>query len=206
VAELAPWLSEIERNYSHQFLQRTEHLDLPKTLLAAEHLFGRSSQTFDDYKGSFRFPLFLSASRDGLDLQYVVLLADCRGSIEVVFARYSEQCRQIWPGGGFAAPVDNELSRAELDYLSDHVRGYLVGLGHTLVEKSAPFYRVIPSQRVVYGLRAGELFERSIDSAEDFEDVRAAIARDLGEHEDRRDTDSRSALLADISHGVIRCR
>jgi hypothetical protein len=71
---LSPWLRPIRRDYLHEMLVYTpeERYLLPCVFLAAEDLFGRSSQSFDFYKCSFKFPLFLSATKEGRPIHRVV--------------------------------------------------------------------------------------------------------------------------------------
>lgn len=77
--QMEPWLTPIKRDFALE-IRDAEPLELPKTFLGAQYFFGRTSKRFDDYKGSFSFPLYLSGSRDALPLRYVVLLKDRRST------------------------------------------------------------------------------------------------------------------------------
>src|SRR5690606_32973512 len=61
---------------------------LAMTLVGAERVFGRSSRRFDPDKGSFRFPLWLSAARDGFQLRYFLDLRDTRGTVHLEAWRF----------------------------------------------------------------------------------------------------------------------
>jgi hypothetical protein len=204
VHELRPWLDPIERDYSHEMLlhMSPRHCMLPSAFLAAEDLFGRSSQWFDPYKCSFEFPLFLSATRDGRPLRYVVLLGDFRGSITVPFYRLSHERR----ARGFAPyhpPRDEELSRADINAITEFFIGYLVGYGEVLARYAPSFHRVVESEHLIYGNRAGDLFEKSLvdHDWDGFRRAVDAIAADLAEEEARQERDRLERLVGCIERG-----
>jgi hypothetical protein len=183
VSEIGPYCRHIQSSSDAWFYRRTstERLDLPKIFIAAEALFGRSSKKYDDYKGSFGFPLLLSAVRDGVSLRYVVMLEDRRGATDVNFHRIDVDCDpDPRERSRFAPPVDSELGSTDLDYLTGYLLGYLLGYGEGVAPLVPAFYRTVPSELLVYGRRGGELFEREFDDREAFDRAVETIERELG--------------------------
>jgi hypothetical protein len=174
---------------------------LPKTLVAAEALFGRSSRIFDDYKGSFKFPLLLSATRNGSRMRYVIRLGDYRGSVEISFLRVGECART--GDRGYHPPVESELSGSDLDYLSEFLLGYLLGYAESGAADAPSFYRVIRSDNVVYGKQRGDLFERTFEDQTEFESFVSTLEAELGEIQARRQRDFVTRLLDRIDCGEV---
>lgn len=174
VAELASFTRPVGE---WQNLSRLEppHGELASVFIAARAIFGRSCRRFDPHKSSFRFPLLLSATRDASPFRYLVTLEDLRGRTIVSYRRV-----EAMPAAPlvhrYREPVDEELSRNEMDYLGEFLCGYLTGFARAVCVDAPPFVRTIPSMHMLYGLCAGELFEYEASSAADFEQ-RVAAAR-----------------------------
>jgi hypothetical protein len=178
-------------------------LDLPKVFLAAQALFGRTSLHFDPDKGSFSFPLVLSATRDGLALRYFILLRDCRGSIEAPFHRLQNERRAPLLTQS-QAPVEHELSRAEINDLTDCLIGFLRAHGDGLAVIAPPFHRAVRSEFLVYGCRSGEPFERTFANELGYHRVLRLIESELTESESKGEFAYVRELLEDISRGELR--
>jgi hypothetical protein len=204
---LSPWLQPISSGAMRALRSSvySERYRLSKVFVAARDLFGPSSPEFDPYKMSFRYPLFLSAIRDGLALHYVVTLSDRRGGLNVSFLRLGEERGE----GLYAAdraPIDREFSGPELDYLAESLLGYLLGHAKRTAPTQPDFYRVIQSESIVYGRRAGEWFEKQADDSDAFRRIRETIAADLAESESQQERAYKDSLVEDITRGCPRAR
>jgi len=60
---------------------KPNRLTLPKAFLTLEHLFGKTSNFFDDWKGSFSFPLLLLVQKPLEHFFYLMKIYDHRGSL-----------------------------------------------------------------------------------------------------------------------------
>lgn len=58
-----------------------DRLTLPKAFLTLEYLFGKTSDFFDDWKGSFTFPLLLLVQKSKAQFFYMLRIYDHRGTI-----------------------------------------------------------------------------------------------------------------------------
>ncbi len=161
VKEVSDFALPIEENTSaalrRAVAHRAEDLVLPRTLVALEDLFGACPWRSDAWKCTFSFPLLVTADAPTSTLRYLMIVGDCRGSIDVLFYRLQDE---PVPGlNGYHAPFDRELSRQQLDYLTDYLLRFLMERSDAAVPHIESFYRVVGSERIVYGKRGGRLFE-----------------------------------------------
>ena len=207
LAELADWTRPIERDYIYEFSHSVPHapLDLAKVFLAAQALFGRTSLRFDPDEGSFRFPLLLLAKRDGFALRYLILLQDRRGSIEAPFYRLQNERRTEMLAQDHAS-IDRELSRPEINHLTDHLIGFLRAHGGGLAAIAPSFHRIVPSEFLVYGNRSGELFERVLANEDEYRRLPQIVKSALADSESKEELEYVQDLLGDMSRGEVRQR
>jgi hypothetical protein len=200
---IAPRLQPLERDYNLELRRALarERCVLPKVFVAAERLFGRTSGRFDPYKCSFRFPLLITEAPGKAPLRYVALLEDVRGSVLLPFSRLE---RQVVSDRGYQKPIDDELSRDDLNYLTDYLLGYLDGFAESTAVSAPAFYRVIQSEYTVYGYREGDWFEDSYENEKQLEDRLGQIRSDLGQLQHERDGTWVEGLLEDAARGRIR--
>jgi hypothetical protein len=167
---LAPFAECIERDSLFELARsvayRAEPLQLPKSLLALEALLGRSSPHFDPWKSSFDFEVLLSAERQALPLRYLVRIGDHRGSIEMVFYRLRPE--PVAPPRRRHSAGDDGLSRDDINYVTEYLRGFFLGYADGIVATAEPFHRAVSDGWLVYGKRRGDLFEREASSREEF--------------------------------------
>jgi hypothetical protein len=127
-------------------------------------------------------------------MRYVVRLGDFRGSVEFSFLRVGEDARKE-ADHGYSKPFERELSRRELDYLTDFLTGYLLGYAEMVAADAQSFYRVVRSELLVYGKYSGKLFEREFETEEPFADFVGTMKAELGDIERRRERELVQRLL-----------
>lgn len=196
---LSPYLQPIEvvRDVELRIPIYEKRLALPRVFLYAELAFGRTSTRFDPYKGSFRFAVWLSATRGEVPVRYSLTLQDHRGSIELSFSRFEPTAPD--PYRPPIAPLDGELSRNEINRMTDTLLTFLALGGEAMMARSPSFYRRIEVDCVVYGCRSGEAFERCFDSEEAYEQALKVMAADFAEDECERDRACIESLLDELS-------
>ncbi len=150
-----------------------EKFELSKTLAGATALFGRSSEHFDDYKQTFRFPFMLTGQRGKVSIRYLVNVMDLRGDVEVSFHRYHGKISSR----GEVAPVRTEMTADELIYLGDFILGYLLGAGSA--QPGSNFFHAVSADLLVYGMRAGVPFQQEYPSSTKFERALKALEKEF---------------------------
>jgi hypothetical protein len=174
-----------------------EPLLLPKLYLAGEALLGRSSRLYDHDKSSFRYPLLLSATRGSSRMRYLVSVHDFHGSVEVSFHRVRER-EQVDSIRSYQPPIDHELSRRDLNCLSDCIVGFLCGKAEAAMASAPCFHRSIGSVMMAYGMRRGDLFERRFESIEELEGFLREVRDESVDAERASDLAYVTALLDSI--------
>lgn len=67
-----------------------DRLTLSLAFITLEHLFGKTSNWFDDWKGSFSFPLLLVVRKSQGNFTYLLRVFDHRGRVSFSFYRVLE--------------------------------------------------------------------------------------------------------------------
>lgn len=157
------WLYLSERN-------DPDRLTLPKAFLTLEHLFGKTSDSFDDWKGSFRFPLLLVVKKSQDKFFYMLNIYDHRGSLSFAWYRVLEDGVDGYDIYVYQEPFEKEFSREEINQFLSYFYGYLIGVSDWAIPAlPPPFLKRIDSNSILYGCRAGELFEEEFESEEDYQ-------------------------------------
>ncbi len=145
-----------------------DRLTLPKAFLALEHLFGETSHLFDDWKGSFSFPLLLAVKTAG-QFFYLLRVYDHRGSLQFPLYRILENGVDGYDIHAYREPLEIEFSREEINEFICYFYGYLVGVAEIINElPKKSFLKRIDSNHILYGCQDGTFFEEQIDSEEDY--------------------------------------
>ncbi|MBA3923566.1 MAG: hypothetical protein H0X31_18475 [Nostocaceae cyanobacterium] len=148
---------------------KPERLTLPKALLTLEYLFGKSSDAFDDWKGSFTFPLLVSVQKTIGRFFYLMRIYDHRGSLCYPLYRLLEDGVDGYDVNVYHEPFENEFSRQEINELIAYLYGYLTGVSEWVCKPPIqPFLRRIDSNNIIYGYRDEEFFEEDFDSQEEY--------------------------------------
>lgn len=147
-----------------------ERLTLPKAFLTLEHLFGKTSHQFDDWKGTFSFPLLLEVRKDAGCFFYLWRIYDHRGSLYFPLYRVLENGANGYNVNAYRDPFELEFSREEINQFISYFYGYLIGVSKWIYRFSTrTFLKKIDSENIIYGYKDGEFFERQFDSEEEYE-------------------------------------
>jgi hypothetical protein len=196
VAALAPWCRAVEPDpfgdFSRTMTQR--ELTLPRVFLTARRVFGRSSSRFDPHKSSFAFPILLSAARNDVELRYLLMLQDVRGSVRVAFHRFrGQRDPQERP-----IPTEGELSLHDINLVRDAMLEFLYLGGDAAARGVSAVHRTVPSELTVYGCRNGDLFESRYESSEEYQRAVETIRGDLLEAEQNEEREHVGLLLRNV--------
>jgi len=193
LSALLHWLQPIEES-NYYFFRPPRNL--ARTFSAAERLFGRTSQRFDDHKCSFSFPLLMTARRGDCELRYVMKVFDLRGVVNVPLARVQEEPPPALRG--YRAPVERELSRRDIDGITDVLLDVLHDVGDRRTPPDGPFYRTVPAQCIVYGFHGGSWFQEELEDQDAYDRRVAELAVELDPIQLQRERQHVDGLLADV--------
>lgn len=145
-------------------------LTLPKAFLILERLFDKSSTWFDDWKGSFSFPLLVKIQKPDSAFLYLLRIEDFRGSIEYRLYRVLEDGPNGMDIYAFKSPVESEFSNQEINEFIHLVHEFLTDATYFFVKQEfQPFFKRIDSNNILYGYQDSAFFEEQIDSEEEFQ-------------------------------------
>ena len=99
-----------------------DKLNLARTFVALESLFGKSGHFFDSYKGSFIFPLFLGVQKNAQEYPYILCIRDHKGSLEFAFRRVIDAKDKQFDRRVYHKPFADEFSR---DWNSDRKHSHI---------------------------------------------------------------------------------
>jgi len=204
VDQLLPRLRPIAPSHSLDAVLFAQRFSLADNLVGGERAFGRSSSTFDPWKGSFSFPLLLTASRQSRTIRYLLRLRDHRGTVGASWWRFQWEPVETSQAHCYLEPVDGELSRAEIDRVGRTLIEFIALSGEAFMHRQKPFFRTVDSEFVVYGCCAEGPFEQRFDSRQEFQERVHALSCELGEVASEQDLENVRSLLTDISHVQLR--
>jgi hypothetical protein len=179
---ISPYAAKIERDpFCDAGLDQNETLVLPKLFTALESLFGPSSTGFDSWKCSFLFTLLLSGRRGETPFNYILSIRDWRAGVEFSYWRLQQD---PVAAGARVAPVHDELSSSNLDYVTALLFGYLLGHAEKLGQlEPRTFVRQVRSQLLVCGARDGQLFEEHAEDGQAYDQRCLQLSRELDDVE-----------------------
>lgn len=148
-------------------LGRRRLLSLPEYFVALSHLFGASSDHFDDYKSSFCFPFHLTTAKGAARGDYILLVRDRKGGPDSALWRCDGSSRSgLRPIEPFVAA---EFSRDDYRHVMNHLEGYVMGYLNTARLAVPDFVNVVESVLLRYGYRNGQPFEHRCEDDEEFD-------------------------------------
>lgn len=178
-----------------------EPLWLGQTLVAMERRFGPSSPTFDDYRGSYSFPLLLTFDR-GRRCSYLLRFHDYRGMIHIPFYRVVTGDPSERERSSYHPPIAEEFSQQEMDDLTEtlcvDLKRTALGLKDELL---SGFYRSVPSDVLLYGFDGTRFFEFSCASWQHFEDARLDLEMQFGAGRRRTASDRVEHVIDRVTQG-----
>ncbi|NCC86099.1 MAG: hypothetical protein EOM03_18660 [Clostridia bacterium] len=144
-------------------------LTFPQLYTVLKCLFGESSESYDHYKGSFAFPLYLHLKKGSQSYPYMLCIRDHKGSLEFDFYRITDLNDRQYVQNVYHEPLVEEFSREEMNAFVVHFYGFLKGY-FSIVGKTQTqfFYRSIEACLAVYGCLDGEFFERVHEDEEEY--------------------------------------
>ncbi|NJK52140.1 MAG: hypothetical protein HC936_03690 [Leptolyngbyaceae cyanobacterium SU_3_3] len=142
-----------------------DRLSLPQAFLTLEELFGETSSWFDEWKGSFSFPLLLVLTKNQRQFFYLLRILDHRGSLCFPLYRVLEQGAEDYDINVYRSPFELEFSGEEINKFTCYLYGYLRGASEWASKLPfSSFLKQVDSNLILYGGRDGELFEEHFES------------------------------------------
>lgn len=147
-----------------------DKLSLAKSFVILTWLLGESSDYYDDWKGSFYFPLLLVIKKETGNLFYLLKIYDHRGLLNYSLYKISDNELKDHKSDILHEPFESEFSRHEINSFWSYFYGYLIGLSQTmkLFISPLPFMKRIDSNHIVYGYKDNQYFEEQYNSEEEY--------------------------------------
>lgn len=147
-----------------------ERLTLPKAFVTLEHLFGQTMSFFDEWKGSFAFPILVELNKENGQFYYILKVFDHRGTLSFTWYRIVETGIDDYDINIYRDPFELEFSQEEMNKFLSYFYGYLIGSSRILKKvPPSPFLKKVNSNLIIYGYRDGEFFEEEFESNEDYQ-------------------------------------
>ncbi len=178
-----------------------ERLTLPKAFLTLEYLFGQTTTFFDDWKGSFSFPLLVRLTKTNGQFYYLLKVSDHRGTLYFNWYRVVETGIDDYDINIYRDPFDLEFSQDEMKEFLSYFYGYLTGVSRRFDKiPPAPFFKKIDSNNIIYGYGSGEFFEKHFDSEEDYQQAIKSFEEFDGTKVMENKSEELQLLLQKITH------
>lgn len=182
--------------------KQEDSLNLAEIFVTLEWLFGESSNLFDDWKGSFCFPILLLVEKEIGTFYYLMRIYDHRGSVYFSLYRIIENGIDGYNTEKLREPFEFEFSREEINSFLSYFYNYLVGCFHRFKPLFLPqsFFKKINSNLILYGYQNGQYFEEQYDSQDTYQAVVASFEEAYGSPFKRTDI---NAILQNITSKSI---
>ncbi len=153
--------------------QREDRLNLAEIFVILEWIFGESSNLFDDWKGSFCFPVLLVVKKEIGSLYYLMSIYDHRGSVYFSLYRILENSLYGYETQTLREPFEVEFSRQEINCFLSYFYDYLAGYFQSVIDIILPqnFIKKVDSNLIIYGYKNGEYFEDQYDSEDSYQEA-----------------------------------
>ncbi|MBD2739917.1 hypothetical protein H6H03_39860 [Nostoc paludosum FACHB-159] len=147
-----------------------DKLSLGKSFVILTWLLGESSDYYDDWKGSFYFPLLLVIKKERGDLFYLLKIYDHRGSLDFGLYKISDNELKDHKNDILHDPFDSEFSRQEINSFWSYFYGYMLGLSQSmkLFICPLPFMKMIDSNHIIYGFKDCQFFEEQYNTESEY--------------------------------------
>lgn len=177
-------------------------LSLGHLLAGLERRFGPSSPLFDNFRGSFSFPLLVTIERE----QRTSLLLRChdyRGMLHFPLYLVAAGDPSVEERSRCHVPESQGLLQIDLDDLITHFHAYLVEQAIELeTGLVAPFFRAIQNDLLLYGYDNGAFFERKCTSWHDYEQARQELEYRLGQRRARSSSDRVERIIDRVTETI----
>ena len=147
-----------------------DKLNLAEVFITLEWLFGKTSDFYDEGKGSFRFPVLLIIEKTIGIFYYLMVIADHRRTVYYRMYRIIENNIDGYDTQRTREPFELEFSRQEINYFLSYFHGYLSGCFKVakLMIPIEAFLKKINSNLILYGYKDGIYFEEQHEIPETF--------------------------------------
>lgn len=180
-----------------------DRLTLPEAFLTLEALFGKTSNQYDPWKGSFCFPLLLVLTKKQGQFFYLLRILDHRGSFDFPLYRLLEQGTEGYNIDAYRAPYELEFSTEAINKFICYFYGYLKGASRWACKISPPsFLKKVASNFILYGCRDGTLFEESFESDAEYQQAIEAFHQAYEADVNARESKEIQSLLQQIMKGA----
>jgi hypothetical protein len=177
-----------------------DHLKLPQSFLTLEHLFGETSDWFDDWKGSFSFPLLLVLQKHEEKFFYLLKICDHQGSLCFDLYRILKYGINGYKIDVYQPPFEAEFSSGEIHEFLTYLYGYMLGVSKWVCKvPPSPFLKHIDSNNIIYGFCDGKLFEEQIESEEEYKQAIEKFERTYGSIAAEKESSDIKSLLKRVT-------
>ena len=105
-----------------------DKLNLAEVFITLEWLFGKSSDFYDEGKGSFRFPVLLIIEKTNGTFYYLMVISDHRGTVYYRMYRIIENNIEGYDTQRTREPFELEFSRQEINYFLSYFQNDFLNL------------------------------------------------------------------------------
>ena len=159
----------------------SDQLNLAETYAVLKLLFGERGRCFDNWKGSFAFPLALHVELHTAIPSYLLEVINFRAGVEYQLRRVvaPHDPRLSEPK---YYPPDPAFPREAFDCFLAHMDGLQKGYWESCRNQwKDHFLLKVPSNLILYGFDGQEFFERGFADGDDFDRALAELSRRLPE-------------------------
>lgn len=134
---------------------------------ALESLFGPSGKFFDDYKGSFSFPLFICFENP--ETAYILNVYNVRTSMSFKIAKLIHSSDNRFDRNIIHQPFP-DFPRQEINHLIDYMAGFLSGYFESRSKyENQTFFGTVQSNLIVFGCRDNQYFDDEYESQDEYD-------------------------------------
>jgi len=155
--------------YLSEQYREDNNLNLAEFFTVLEYLLGESSNSYDDYRGSFKFHNLLVIKREDSIFFYLINISDHRGFMQFDLYKIVENTeKNKYDDLRSYKPFASELSKKEINYLFSYLYGFLIEYFNNMksVIPRQNFLKKVDCNFILYGCKDGEYFEYEYDSEE----------------------------------------
>jgi hypothetical protein len=141
---------------------KNNNLNLAELFTILEYFLGESSNSYDEYRGSFKFHNLLVIKRENGIFFYVLNILDHRGYMIFDLYKVLKNAKEKYE------PFNSEFSQEEIKYFFNYFHGFLIGYFNQIksIIPRQKFLKKVDSSLILYGYKDGNYFEDDYESQE----------------------------------------
>jgi hypothetical protein len=152
-------------------LRRGRRVNLAEMFVVLQQWFGESSKRFDDWKGSFAFPILMHIVKSEASYFYMGNLYDHRGYLDLSLYRITSAVVQKEKAMVLHQPFATEFSQEELSHFMRELYEQIKDTFDAQPRLPAePFLKTVGSNLILYGHMDDEYFEQYYNCHEHFKE------------------------------------